>query len=425
MAPVRRKSYTVAFKLAVIEKAESLGNRAAGREFQIDERCIRRWRSEKNTTLKKMPRLKRARRTGVPAWPNLEENLNRWVKEQRQKGLAVSTVKIRMQAKRVAEDMGISNFKGGPNWCYRFMKRKKLSVRTRTTVGQKLPANWQEKKASFLKYTAEIINLQGLNEGQIINMDEVPLSFDCPSNRTVSGTGEKTVSITTTGHEKSSFTCILACAANGQKLKPLVIFKRKTIPKGDFSADVLVLANEKGWMNEEIMHQWLEEVFRKRKGAFFQPKAVLILDSMRAHLLESVKEKCKKMSTTLAVIPGGLTKVLQPLDLVVNRIFKNSMRKQWEDWMQNGLHSFTKSGHMRRATYVEIVQWVSEAWKMVKDDNIISSFRAAQLIAGRSDISSSESSDSSDNDCDDPPIDSEILALFNSDSDASSFNGFD
>ena len=44
--------------------------------------------------------------------------------------------------------------------------------------------------------------------------------------------GVSTASIRTTGHEKSHFTVMLACTADGGKLPPYVIFKRKTLPKG-------------------------------------------------------------------------------------------------------------------------------------------------------------------------------------------------
>lgn len=314
MAP--RKSYTASFKLAVIEKAETIGNRAAAREYEIDEKCIRRWRQQKNV-LKHMPKQKRARRGGAVAFPSLETNLEKWIDEQREKGLPVSTVRIRLQAKTMAQQMGLENFKGGPSWCSRFMSRKRLSVRSKTTVGQKLPEDWKEKKESFLNYTMKVINDEKLADCQIINMDEVPLTFDCPPNRTVNKQGEKTIPIITTGNEKTSFTCVLACAADGSKLKPLLIFKRKTLPKGNFPPDIVICANEKGWMCEEVMMHWIEECYKKRKGAFFQPKGLVILDSMRAHLLESVKLKLKKLQTNVAIIPGGLTKVLQPLDLVI------------------------------------------------------------------------------------------------------------
>lgn len=75
-------------------------------------------------------------------------------------------------------------------------------------------------------------------------MDKIPLSFDSPPNRTVNNIGEKTISITTTGNKKTSFLCVSVYWVNGQKFKPLVIFKRKTIPKGNFSKYVVVQASK-------------------------------------------------------------------------------------------------------------------------------------------------------------------------------------
>jgi hypothetical protein len=37
----------------------------------------------------------------------------------------------------------------------------------------------------------------------------------------------------------------------------MVIFKRKTVPKGCNSKDVIISANEKGWMNSEVMKFWM------------------------------------------------------------------------------------------------------------------------------------------------------------------------
>ena len=47
-----RASYTAAFKLRLIAYAVSHGNRAAGRQFSIDESCVRRWRSQHERLLK-------------------------------------------------------------------------------------------------------------------------------------------------------------------------------------------------------------------------------------------------------------------------------------------------------------------------------------------------------------------------------------
>lgn len=421
MAPKRLRNYTAAFKLQVIMKAESIGNRPAAREFGIDERCIRRWRTEKSV-IEEMPKLKKARRCGTAHWPELEKNLTKWILEQREEGLSISTVRIRMQAKNIAADMGISNFKGNANWCFRFMKRHKLSVRQRTSVGQNLPADWIEKKKKFLEFVMKLKNEKNFKPSQLINMDEVPLTFDCPPSRTVTSTGENSVFISTTGHEKTSFTCVLSCTASGEKMTPMLIFKRKTLPKETFPSDVVIRCNEKGWTNEKIMIDWFSEVWKKRKGAFFQPSGMLIMDSMRAHLTEPVKEAARKCAASLAVIPGGLTKKLQPLDLIPNRIFKHHMRQQWEAWMSSGLHSYTKGGNLKKASYAEVAKWVSAAWKAVEPSAIISGFSAAEIIPSSEDADTDiEVSEDEENSLE---LTDDIRKLFQSDSELSEFDGF-
>jgi transposase-like protein len=288
----QRRSFTAEFKLKVVEKAEKDGNREAGSYFEVDEKAVRNWRKQKDV-LKSMGR-KRSNRHGKVKWPALEENLLRWVLDQRNAGHSISTVKIRLRAKSMAEEMQITDFKGGINWVYHFMRRKNLRVRSRTTMCQAVPDDVDEKKASFLQFTRKVIAEGKYSLKNIINMDEVPLTFDCPPNRTVDTCGVKTVSITTTGQEKTHFTVMLACCADGTKLKPLLIFKRKTIPKENFPRSVVIRCNEKGWCNEDIMLDWFQEVWKKREGAFFNSKGVLIMDSRRAHLNDSVKAEAKK-----------------------------------------------------------------------------------------------------------------------------------
>ena len=70
--------------------------------------------------------------------------------------------------------------------------------------------------------------------GLIANMDETPVTFDLPSNITIDETEARSISIRTTGHEKTNFTVVLSCMADGTKLLPLIIFKLKKIPCGNF-----------------------------------------------------------------------------------------------------------------------------------------------------------------------------------------------
>ena len=148
-----RVSYTTAFKLRVIAYAVSNGNRAAGRQFSVDESCVRRWKLQRERLLK-TPRNKRAQRYRPATFPDIEKELAAWITEKRQGGIGVSTNVICLKAKSVAQKFGIAeeSFKASKRWCYGFMERYGFSIRRRTTIAQKLPQDYEEKLIKFQRY---------------------------------------------------------------------------------------------------------------------------------------------------------------------------------------------------------------------------------------------------------------------------------
>jgi hypothetical protein len=54
---------------------------------------------------------------------------------------------------------------------------------------------------------------------------------------------------------------------------------------------------------------------------------LMYLDSFRGHLVDAVKHRFEEKNTNLAIIPGGLTSKLQPLDVCINKPFKSKVRK--------------------------------------------------------------------------------------------------
>ena len=73
----------------------------------------------------------------------------------------------------------------------------------------------------------------------------------------------------TSSQEKTHFTIMLACCIDHTKLNSLLIFfKKKTLPKGSFHKNVVIRCNKKGWVNENIMLDWFQEVWKKPDGAF-------------------------------------------------------------------------------------------------------------------------------------------------------------
>ena len=74
---------------------------------------------------------------------------------------------------------------------------------TKTTIVQKLPREYKRKIIESHKYVINMRKKLCFEIGQLGNMDEVPLTFDVPLNKTVDVKGAKTIMITASGNEKT------------------------------------------------------------------------------------------------------------------------------------------------------------------------------------------------------------------------------
>ncbi|PKC08916.1 hypothetical protein RhiirA5_416318 [Rhizophagus irregularis] len=72
---------------------------------------------------------------------------------------------------------------------------------------------------------------------------------------------------------------------------------------------------------------------------------MMVYDSFRGHLEESMKKKFCENGFNLAVIPEGLTSICQLLDVAINKPFKDNLRREWHLWIANVIiQSFKKCG---------------------------------------------------------------------------------
>jgi len=442
----KRSSYDAGFKLRVVDYAEQSTNSAAGREFGVSEKLVRDWRKQAEV-LRALPKTKKARRGDHSHFPELEDSLHEWVLECRQNGFIVTRQAIRFRALMLVKEEphksspSAGQFVASAGWCTRFMDRHGLALRQRTKIAQKLPQDLAEKVTSFQKFVIGLRQKFDYDLSQIGNMDETPMTFDLPGNRTVNPIGEKTVMVKTTGHEKTHFTVVLSCMADGTRLKPLVIFKRKTLPKAaKFPRGVVVKAHPKGWMDEAGTKDWLRDVWNKRPGALLNQRSMLVWDMFRAHITDDVKAAVKSRNTDLCVIPGGLTSMLQPLDVCLNKPFKDRLRQTWTAWMTSGSAKTTKGGNLQKPDITVVCQWVVDAWESIPSEMIAKSFLKCGISnaldgseddavyedEGEEEADEDAGAEDDDNDVynDDGRDYTNLLEQFNSDNDDSDFEGF-
>ena len=181
-------------------------------------------------------------------------------------------------------------------------------------------------------------------------------------------------------------------------------------------------------MNEEVMKLWLEKCWRKQPGSLLNPEGLLIMDSTAAHRTDGTKQAVRDHRSQLAIIPGGLSCKPQPLDVGVNRAFRMYIREEWVKWMTAGLHQFTPSGEIQRATFSEVCTWVIDAWAKVKPASITNSFQRVGINLAPANQASENVDTDADSDSEDASttgtLPKAILDLFHSDSEDIDFEGF-
>jgi len=168
--------------------------------------------------------------------------------------------------------------------------------------------------------------------------------------------------IKTSGNEKTCYTVVLACCADGTKLPPLLIFKRKTPPKDVISHGIYIHVHSKGWMDGEGMKLWLEKVWYERPCGLLKKPSLLVCSQLKAHVTESTKRLTIKLKTHLTVIPGGFTSQLQPLDVSVNKPFKGFMHEEWAKWNEAPTHHVMPAGRVKQPSISNVCEWVKNSW---------------------------------------------------------------
>ncbi|MGH0134381.1 UNVERIFIED_CONTAM: hypothetical protein FKN15_059083 [Acipenser sinensis] len=158
------------------------------------------------------------------AHSDIEVELINWILQQRQRPLRVTRKAVGWKAKLMCTT---PSFKASRGWIEKFMRQNSLTIRAKTTTGQRLPEHLTEKVAQFVHFCQTQKEHLQLSLSDIGGMDETAIWADMPGQSTVEFCGVKQVPILTTGHEKMSVTVCLAAMADGRKLPLFVVFKGK------------------------------------------------------------------------------------------------------------------------------------------------------------------------------------------------------
>ena len=106
---------------------------------------------------------------------------------------------------------------------------------------------------------------------------------------------------------------------------------------------------------------------------------MLVWDSFRVHLTESVKEVSQQQNINVAVIPSGLTPVLQSLDKCLNKLFKESIRREYRSQMIMGPFEFNHAGKKKVQSRNLVLCWIKKSWREILEEMVRKSFLSSSI----------------------------------------------
>ena len=310
------------------------------KKYQEDEEYLKSVEVVRGNAKRKPPRR-------VPKFPETEAKLLEWIIEQRLEKLSVTMKDIQRKSLEIHSTLPSESqepFSASRGWFLRFIARNNLSRRTPTHVMQQLREGvvedikmfWQE----IIKLRTKIEILREIKDVErviFLNIDEVPIFLDMSPTRTYHAKGARMVEVKRSKGGKMLSTALLAVFSTGLKLPIYWVSKGSTDVDidEDLKPYIISRSGNSGWMDTILFKDWIKRLFT---NLILPEKThlILILDRARIHSAEEVLSKINmKVNSSHFFIPSGCTFLLQPLDVGINKPFKDKIRERFNQWFKD------------------------------------------------------------------------------------------
>lgn len=232
-------------------------------------------------------------------------------------------------------------------WFRSFLSWHHISLRFITNKASQLPADIADAILNWVRFNRRNSKLRPDDKGEledlparigchqlsnISNMDQTPLPFECLEGQTYNKIGEKTIwaQSSQSGWDKRQGTIQLTVFADGiPQVKQLIFFRGQGIgptvvrEKESYDPRVVIKFNAKAYANAENFLEDLEDQFIPILSG--QPSP-LVLDLFPAHKTQEVLDTFLANDITVSLVHGGCTSLVQPLDVSINRPFKDILK---------------------------------------------------------------------------------------------------
>ena len=316
------KSYSLDFKLKVIEEAER--HKGPKKElcakFDISPSTL-------STFLKNKQKIRSHSEAVVFSEKRRKMRLSRnqtidrafflWIKQLRSKSIPLSGPVIKEKANQLAREMGI-DFTASNGWFYRFKARRGLAFKSisgeAASVTPAMLSEWREKRLPDI--------LAHYNACDIYNVDESGLFYQCLPNKTFTLPAEK--ASRGMKESKQRLTMLIGANMTGEdKLDPLIIGKlaKPRCFRGVNHIPLPYCSNAKAWMTSQVWTEWIKKFDHRMR--LEKRKVALIVDNCPSHPVVS-----NLTNVEVFYLPPNTTSHTQPCDQGIIQALKVKYRSQ-------------------------------------------------------------------------------------------------
>jgi hypothetical protein len=267
----------------------------------------------------------------------------------------------------------------GKGWVTRFIKR---NPNVKSVVGKRIDharvdgATVERLQAHFDNVIA-VQRQFNIKTANIYNMDETGTSLGASENSIVLASAHKKTARVKAPTNREWVTTVETISAVGTKLRPLIIFKGKSVQAQWFThddiPDYFYTSSENGWTSNVIAINWLHKIFIPETQPADGEVRMLVMDGHGSHISVDFLFDCKKANIQLVFLPPHSSHVTQPLDLTCFSPVKSKYRQAIAD-----LASLDDAAKVKKWRFIECYRFARDEGLTPK--TIRAGFKAAGLV---------------------------------------------
>ena len=366
----------IAVKLEAVEHAKKTSNNKAALKFNVSEKSIRYWRKQENELRKQRHQVSKITLHKGKNKSFIYDEKTMWIfaETNRKLGNPLTTWSLISELLKREPSTQRMSKNSLLKWCSRFENKFYLAFKLSKSEGKLTLADALHQLKTFFEDIKQKRSTENIDT--IVSLDETPLFFNAPKIRRILHRGNRDILLETQKQEEIEVSVILSVASDGSKLPPFVIFKRWG--KKDIEAEknlkelaivkrgyIFLEFNDNAWSNNNIMELWFQKVywpflFKKSNTG----RGLIILDLESSHFDKTFLELISSRNQVFSLIPAGLTRIIQPLDVKINVNFKKKLSEIYE----KSCEGIKRNINMDNIKKEVILDWIVNCWY---DDNIV------------------------------------------------------